>query len=319
MEIIEKVEQPAAVTIGKFEALHLGHMSMINAVEQYSKQNGLCSAVVSFTPNPVKILFDPDYKQLLTEKEKAYLLNISGVDFWVPYRFDYKLAGKTPNDFFYCLKKEINFSAVLVGEDFRFGKNREGTVKSLIEFGMNMDINIVTVPYLSVTGSDYHKISTSQIRDYLCDGKIKEANQLLGKPFFIMETVKKGRQLGRSIGFPTANLHPPEDKLLPPNGVYAANVIVKGKKYSGITNIGFNPTVSEKQIPKAETFIFNFNEDIYDEEIIVELLDFIRYERTFNGLGELKAQIKSDTDAVQKATSFLSGFETGTKENDASG
>ena len=298
MKTINKSSTPMAVTLGKFEAMHLGHASMIEATVEYAKSEGLNSGVLSFVPNPIQVLSDPKYKPLFTEKEMSTLLADSGINYWIPYPFSRELAKKNPRDFCMLLKTGFNCRAILVGQSFRFGHNREGTIETLTTFGRELGMEIITVPYRLAHEAGKpgaaEKISTSQIRAFLSNGKIEEANKLIGRPFFIVGTVQKGRQLGRSIGFPTANLHPAEDKFLPPNGVYKAKVTVGGSTYYGVTNIGTNPTVAEKQAHKAETFIFDFDEDIYGEEIMVELHTFIRPERVFKGLDELKRQIRSD-------------------------
>jgi len=282
-----------AITIGKFEALHLGHAHLINATVEYAKKNSLASAVMSFTnPHPAQVLFDSEYKPLLTTKEQAFLLE-NWVDLWIPYPFSNSFAQISAKKFCEILQNKYNCAALVVGENFRFGHKREGTAESLQAFG----IDVCVVPHLQL---DSEKISTSQIRKHLVDGDLDEANKLLGFPFPIIGVVAEGRKLGRTIGFPTANINLSGDKLLPPNGVYASKIKIPSRdaEYFGITNIGVNPTVTDEKVRKAETFIFDFDEDIYGEEILVQLCRFIRPEQSFSGVDALKLQIAKDVKAA---------------------
>ena len=290
------------ITVGKFEALHLGHDLLIKSTADYARLHGLTSAVLSFAPHPAQVLYDCGYKPLYSKEEQAFLLKPYHIDRWIPYPFDKDFAQLPPLAFCSILKEQLNCKALLVGEGFRFGRNREGTSKTLCPL-----LEVVTIPYHHLEGE---KISTSQIRELLAKGLIQEANKRLGRPFLIMGTVQKGRQLGRTMGFPTANIHPACDKFLPPDGVYATKITLGGLKKAagsplpGITNIGTNPTIKGAQSHKVETHIFDFDSDIYGEEVAVELYAFIRPEKTFSGLDELKRQIAAD---VKKAQNVLPG------------
>jgi len=285
------MEAKFAITVGKFEALHKGHMYLINETKKYAQANGLASAVMSFTePHPIQVLIDPSYKPLLTIREQGLLLE-GVVDKWIPYPFDIDFAKMLPEDFCMLLKSRFNCQALVVGENFRFGNNRQGTAQSLRDIGMD----VIEIPHFEMDGE---KVSTSQIRSYLLEGELKKANNLLGRCFSLVGEVKKGRQLGRTIGFPTANIHPPITKLLPPDGVYASNVKFGDMEKKSITNIGTNPTVSGDGMRKVESHILDFDGDIYDQEIVVELCRFIRAEHKFSGIRELKRQISEDVRAV---------------------
>jgi len=287
------------ITIGKFEALHQGHSHLIEKTIKYAQaRNDTCyrslaSAVLSFAPHPTQVLSDPKYKPLFSHEEQAFLLNQYDIDYWIPYPFDQNLAQLSPKAFCQRLQKQFNCKALFIGEGFRFGRNREGTAEKLHNLGQALGIEIITIPYRRLDNQT--KISTSQIRAYLAKGQIQASNKLLSRPFLILGTVQKGRQLGRTIGFPTANVHPADNKFLPPDGVYASKIIIGEEKKTGITNIGTNPTVADKQSRKVETHIFDFDSDIYGEKIIVELHTFIRPERTFDGIESLGQQIAADT------------------------
>ena len=289
-----------AITIGKFEALHRGHNYLITTTIEYARKHGLKSGVLSFVPHPARILVGDEYKPLYSKKEQAFLIENYDIDRWIPYPFDRDFAGMSPLDFCHMLRDELNCRALIVGEGFRFGRNREGTLNSF----RPLSIEVIEVPDCEV---ENEKVSTSQIRDYLAAGRVQEANKRLTRPFFIMGEVQKGRQIGRVIGFPTANMHPDDDKFLPPDGVYASGITVRGQALAGVTNIGTNPTVVRGSMRKVETHIFGFDADIYDEEVIVELYDFIRAERVFGGLEELKKQIAEDSEKAKRRMSFLEG------------
>ena len=292
------MEPKYAICVGKFEALHLGHAHLINSTIEYAKNNGLAAAVMSFTnPSPVQFLSDPGYKPLLSFREQAFLLD-GWVSRWIPYPFDDRLAKMGPEEFCHLLQEKYSCEALIVGENFRFGRNRQGNANSLRELGMK----VVEVPHIELEGE---KISTSQIRSNLVEGRLEEANRLLGRPFIVVGKVEKGRQLGRTIGFPTANVHPAEDKLLPVDGVYASRIIIPsmGVEKAGITNVGINPTVTGDGFRKVESFIFDFDGDIYGDEIVVQLCYFIRAEQSFNGIDELKAQIGANVEEAKRLLS----------------
>lgn len=285
-----RITDKTVITLGKFEALHLGHVQLISATLEYARLNDLASALLSFVPHPAQILGgapEDGYKPLFTEREKGLLLELYGLDHCISYPFDVALSRLSPLAFCGLLREQFNCVALIVGENFRFGYGREGTP------WMDLGVEVITVPMLQ-------EISTSQIRRFLSEGKIKEAKALMGRAFFIMGEVQRGRQLGRSIGFPTANIHPAADKFLPPKGVYASRVTLGSKTYSAVTNIGTNPTVADELDHKVETHIFNFDRDIYGLEISVEILEFIRPERAFSSLDELRLQIAVDAGAAVK-------------------
>lgn len=285
-----------AIAIGKFEALHKGHGILIESTVEYARSCGLSAVLMNFEPHPAKILFDKDYKPLYTRAEQGLLLDKYDIDHWIHFPFDRSLTEMPAGDFCRLLIDRYNCRALLAGEGFRFGRGREGTIELVRSIGLEAGLEAVTIPDIRLDGE---KISTSRIREHLANGRVKEANNLLGRNFFIMGKVQKGRQLGRTIGFPTANIHPGADKFLPPDGVYAATVIIGDISKAGVTNIGTNPTVADGQIRKVETNIFGFDGDIYGQDIVVELRDFIRPERVFKGVDELKRQIAEDASRVR--------------------
>lgn len=285
------------LTIGKFEGLHLGHQALIQKTVHHANLLGISSAIMIFSPHPNIYFGDTGYKPLFTADEHAHILDSMGINHAFAYPFDEKLTNLLPKDFCNIIFTDFKAKMVIVGENFRFGKNRIGDIAFLKSEAASYNANIQALPDITANET---KISTSQIRNFLANTKLKEACLQLGFPFFIMGTIAKGKQLGRTIGFPTLNIYPPEDKFLPLDGVYATHTTINGIKYRSITNIGLRPTVdSTTKIRSVETHLLNYNGNgLYDKHCKVELLKFIRPEYRFNSLDELKAQIEKDIRSV---------------------
>ncbi|MCL2015323.1 MAG: bifunctional riboflavin kinase/FAD synthetase [Defluviitaleaceae bacterium] len=298
MQAIVSSQKETVIAIGKFEALHKGHVHLITTTVEYAKNYGLKSCVLHFVPNPIKILYDSGYKSLFSKEEYNLLLANYGLDYSIPYTFDSSVAQLSPAAFCSIIKEQFSCKTLIVGEEFRFGQDRAGNAELLSGLSAKLDMQIVVVPIVKLA-DDSEKISTSQIRRYLAQSQIRQANKILASPFLVMGTVTKGRQLGRTIGFPTANIMPPPDKFLPPNGVYVTQVLLDGKRLNAITNIGTNPTVTSETNCKVETHIFNFDQDIYGKQLIVEFYEFIRPETTFSGITELQQQMQADADIAR--------------------
>jgi len=277
-------EQGCVITVGKFEAIHLGHRALIEKVINRAKETGHASVVVIFRPHPFTYLRHPDYKPIFTIQERVELLTELGVEHVMILRFDSKFAARKATQF--CSKLTGDFKAreIVVGEGYRFGHNREGTVETLKgKRGLivhavpllsdpekevasqpnNLIGGAILTPRQSFATQNFATplgkgvappsqtnnlvggaINTSNIRKLLEAGNFRDAAQLLGFPFFVAGEVTKGRQLGRVLGFPTLNIYPPPEKFLPENGVYETNVIVNGVSVRGITNVGLRPTVT---------------------------------------------------------------------------
>jgi riboflavin kinase/FMN adenylyltransferase len=274
------------ITIGKFEGIHLGHRALLQEVSNRAKAESLQSAALIFKPHPFKFLYDKDYKPIFTEHEREKLLR-GFVNDIITLNFDSELVSMKASDFCKKLFTEINAREIVVGENYRFGNKREGTTKTLHEAAAEHNAKIRVI-------KNVDNISTSDIRSLLCENKFKEASRLLGFPFFIEGTVEKGRQLGRVLGFPTLNIYPPEDKFLPMYGVYKTRAIIDGKTMAGITNIGIRPTVDDSAKLSVETHVPDLTDELYGHQIKVEFLEFIRAEKRFENLDELKLQIKED-------------------------
>jgi len=298
-----------ALTIGKFEGIHLGHRTLLSQITEQAKTYGLTPAVMVFEPHPYIFFGKNPYAPLYTPAERDIILHNLGIDTIIHCQFNDDFAALSPNDFCKKVFTELHANIVIVGENFCFGKGRAGDVVFLQQeakkYAATVQIVQTCSPADSICVDDnlsHNAISTSSIRKMLDVCKIKEANQMLGSPFFVSGIVEMGKQLGRTIGFPTLNIYAGQaTKYLPPNGVYATQTTIRGTDiYPSITNIGIRPTVNDSPtLPSIETFLLNYNgTDLYGEHVKVELLDFIRAERHFASLHELKAQIDRDISAI---------------------
>jgi len=299
MEIIRGNEMPVdcVLTIGKFESIHLGHQALIKEVIFHAGQNELVSAVMFFDPHPYVVLGDSEYKPLLTEIERSYLLENLGLDYLLVRPFDRDFAALSPETFCDEIFCDYKARVVIVGEGYRFGYQREGTVSLLQERAKVFGAVVKIVP--SVDRWEKGKVSTSHIRNLLTANELSEVQQLLGFPFFVMGVTQRGRQLGRELGFPTLNIYP-NGKFLPEDGVYVTLTDIDGIPYPGVTNIGLRPTVSpHSKTRSVETHLLDFPEKVasqefYGQHIKTEFLHFIRPERKFASLEDLKTQLIID-------------------------
>ena len=272
------------VALGKFEGLHKGHMLLINKVLQLSHEAGKQSVVFSIDM--------PGTKRIYTIPERDRLLEELGIDWNVTCEFTKKFAAMKPETFIKdVLVERLHPEYVVVGNDFRFGKNRQGDVTMLQEYGTRYGFEVLAFEKLREQGTI---ISSSYIREQIEQGAVDVVREYMGRPYSISGLVQYGKQLGATIGFPTANLIPTEEKLLVPNGVYETRVTVNNQHYRGVTNVGDNPTVDADHKIKVETNILDFNENLYGTCLKIEFLRQIRKEIKFDSIEALKNQIKSD-------------------------
>lgn len=273
------------VALGKFEGLHKGHMLLINKVLQLSHETGKQSVVFSIDM--------PGTKRIYTIPERDRLLEELGIDFNVTCEFTKKFASMKPEIFIReVLVERLHPEYVVVGNDFRFGKNRQGDVTMLESFGNEYGYEVLSFEKLREKGT---VISSSYIREQIEQGNVNMVHDYMGRPYSISGIVQYGKQLGASIGFPTANLIPTEEKLLVPNGVYETTVMIDNKRYRGVTNVGDNPTVDEDKKIKVETHVLDFAGNLYGKYLKIEFIRQIRKEIKFDSIEALKNQIKSDT------------------------
>lgn len=278
----------SAVALGKFDGMHQGHQTLLKKIVD----NSMELQSVMFTFDPQIHALSGKKKMIYTSEERKYILEKQNLDVLVEYPFTKEFAALSPELFVkQILVEKLDAKYVVVGEDFHFGYKREGDAGLLSKLGKKYGFDVEIMPKLK---SHNEKVSSSEIIKLLDRGKVKEANQLLGHPFFIKGEVIYGQQLGRTIDIPTANLAMDPLKLVPKHGVYGVKVICKEKTYKGICNIGVKPTVKGVHAPGAETYIFQFADNIYGEELVVELLEFIRPEKKFASLEELVEQMQKD-------------------------
>ena len=289
----------AVITIGTFDGLHDGHRKIISQLKEVAQKINGTTVVITFFPHPRHVLSNTENKVFIlnTLEEKIALLQAEGIENLVIVPFTNEFSSMDAeayiSDF---LVNSFHPHTIIIGYDHRFGKNRTGNFELLKEGEKKYGYEVVEITAQQLNDI---AISSTKIRQKLSEGDIIAANSLLGYAYFFSGKVVKGDQLGRTIGFPTANLEIAEkEKLIPGNGVYAVDVMIKDIKIKGMMNIGFRPTLGGI-IRKIEVNIFDFNEDIYDQNITVSLKKKLRDERKFNGLEELKIQLGNDALAAK--------------------
>mgnify|MGYP006166182719 CR=1 FL=1 len=280
------------ITLGTFDGVHIGHQSILKKLVN-DKEKELESVVLTFFPHPRMVLKQDDSIKLLnTIDEKAELLENSGIDHLIVHPFDTTFSNLTAEEFVKdILVDKLNVQKIIIGHDHRFGKNRTADIHDLIAFGEKYNFE---VEQISAKEIDEISISSTKIRKALLNGNIKLANQYLGHSYSIFGQVIDGKKIGRTIGFPTANIKIEESyKLLPKNGVYIVSSSIKDQLFYGMMNIGNNPTIGEND-QSIEVHFFNLNEEIYNQKIKIVFLEYIRDEKKFNSIGELQSQLEND-------------------------
>ena len=282
-----------AITIGTFDGVHIGHRKILQRLINSAKELDLRSTVLTFFPHPRMVLQkDSDIKLLNTLEEKKQILEEMGLDYLIVHPFTMEFSRLSATEFVRdILVNELKAKKIVIGYDHRFGRNRNANINDLMAFGGTLDFEVEEIPAQLI---DDVSVSSTKIRKALEEGDIKTANEYLGYNYLLTGTIKKGRGLGKQIDFPTANLHIEEPyKLIPKNGVYVVKAKYNGKLVHGMMNIGFNPTVDGKNRHK-EIHFFDFNEDLYDKKIQVEMLDRIRDEIKFDSVEALREQLQKD-------------------------
>ena len=289
-----------AAVIGNFDGVHQGHRYILDELKEVAARECLQPLAITFDKHP-RELFDPSFtpRYLTTLQERLDLLKGEVKNVKV-LTFNKALASVTARDFMErILRDEMGVKVLLLGYDNRFGKrNAEEDYETYKRYGEELGIKVLLAKPVDVNGV---RVSSSQVRHAVAEGRMEETAVCLGRPYSITGEVSEGHKEGRRIGFPTANILPPADKIMPPNGVYAANVVLDGKRYKAMTNIGTRPTyqsVFTDETVTIETNIFDFNEDIYGKEITVEFLRKVRDEKHFDSPDALKAQIEKDKEGI---------------------
>jgi len=284
---------PTVLTIGTFDGIHIGHKKILDRLLNTAKNQKLQSLVLTFFPHPRMVLQkDSNIKLIHTIDERANILDTLGLDNLIIQPFSKEFSRLSATEFVRdILVHQLNVKHIIVGYDHRFGRNRTANIDSLKEFG---EIYNFKVEEISAQDIDAVAVSSTKIRNALAGGNLQTANAYLGAAFQLNGRITKGKGIGKTINFPTANILISEEyKIIPKNGVYIAKAIIDNKTYLGMMNIGNNPTVNGTS-QSIEIHLFNFNQDIYNKDISVELLKRIRSEHKFASIDSLKQQLVKD-------------------------
>lgn len=281
------------LTLGTFDGVHIGHKKILERITENTENGKYESLVLTFFPHPRMVLQEKSEIRLLnTIGEKIKLLEATGIENLIVHPFNESFSRLTAEEFVRTiLVEKFQIQKIIIGHDHRFGRNRTANIDDLIAFGIEYGFE---VEQISAEEIQDVSVSSTKIRKALNEGNMALANEYLGYNYFLNGTIVKGKQLGRTIGFPTANINIEEDyKLIPKIGVYVVKATINDESLFGMMNIGFNPTVNgEKQT--IEVHLFNFDKDIYDQNIEVSLLHYIRDEQKFSSVDALKAQLHQD-------------------------
>ena len=284
------MEKGCAVALGFFDGVHVAHQKIIESAVCYAKLNNLSPIALSFDKSPLEVLSDENVHYLTSRDDKAQIISSLGAKAeFLPT--DKKLLSMEAEDFIEnVLVGKYNIKYAVCGYNYRFGKKGRGDTDLLIKEGKRLGFDVFVSPCKMHDGES---ISSSRIRNLLENGNVILSNILLGRNFFVKGIVEEGKKLGRTLGFPTANVYMDEKTVKLKNGVYKTLVTIDDESFTAITNVGTNPTVCDKSL-RAETYIPDFCKDLYGKEIKIEFLDFIREEKKFDSIEELTGQIKKD-------------------------
>ena len=298
MKIIRSIaafnsSEKTIVTIGTFDGIHIGHQKILKDLIRTAKKENKKSVLLTFFPHPRMVLQkDVSIRLINTIEEKSSLLEKMGLDYLIIHPFSQEFSRLSALDFVRnILVNQLNTSRLIIGYDHHFGKNREGNIHQLREYSLLYDFEVEEIPAQDI---DNVSVSSTKIRTALKEGRLKTANNYLGYNYMLNGTIVNGKKLGGKIGFPTANLDIKEPyKLIPKTGVYIIKTIIDDVLYTGMMNIGFNPTVKGK-CQTIEAHLFDFNKDLYGRKVTIELLFFLREEQKFNSIEDLIIQLNLD-------------------------
>ena len=296
---LKTVPGPTRLAIGVFDGVHLGHQAVIGRAVHSAKLAGGSTVVVTFHPHPVRVLRPEKAPRLLTSTQhKIQLIRSLGVDALLILDFTLEFSKTPPEIFIEKLAEGSNeLRQICVGQEWSFGANRTGSVRLLEDLSPKLGFELGSVPPVLVGDQ---VVSSTLIRSAIERGDLKFAASLLGREFTILGTVSEGKQLGRSLGFPTANLRTHNEQF-PPNGVYAAKAWFDGKEYGGVVNIGVRPTIEHQAGERLlELHLFDFDREIYGLDVEVAFLEYLRPEEKFSGIDKLQDQIRRDAKRAQR-------------------
>jgi riboflavin kinase / FMN adenylyltransferase len=283
------------VTIGTFDGVHQGHASLIRRVKEVASELGGETLILTFFPHPRMVLYPEEHgvELLSTSNEKIQLLEEAGVDHLVIHPFDKEFSEYSADDFVRkILVKKLKVHKLVIGYDHRFGRDREGNFNDLLKLSAKYGFIVEKIPEKDVNEI---AVSSSRVRNALKEGDVATARAFLGRPYSFTGTVIKGNKIGRTIGFPTANIQIPESyKLIPADGVYVVEVDLNNERFRGMLNIGKRPTIEMNGERSIEVYLIDFDREIYGSELRVHLLERIRADKKFADLDALRKQIHSD-------------------------
>lgn len=304
LDAIGEIQNPV-VTIGTFDGVHLGHQKILQTLKEEAESVQGESVLLTFYPHPRMVLFPESHglKLLQTQAEKIEKLEKNGLQNLVVYPFSFEFSRLTALEFVRdILVNKLHVRKIVIGYDHQFGKNREGSIAYLKDIADTYEFEVIEIPAQDI---DEVNVSSTKIREALLQGDVQRANMFLGEPYQLSGTVIRGRALGRTIGFPTANIEVNTDiKLIPGIGVYAVEVLVDGQVYRGMLNIGIRPTVVSTDFVNLEVHILDFHHDIYDKSITVRFIERVRDEQKFESVDALKEQLKNDEKVVRASAVF---------------
>ena len=292
------IAEPTVVSIGKFDGLHCGHKKLVAEMMKY-RTDGRKAAMFTFSQPPGTLVRGRAQNVIMTNEEREHILAEAGLDYLVEYPFDEEVRSMDPERFIAeILVEKMNAKIIVTGPDCRFGYKAAGNSEMMEKLSSKYGYRYIVVE--KEKDADCHIISSTYIRDLLAEGMIAKANSLLGYRYFISGVVEHGKAIGHKRLYPTANLVPPPEKHLPRYGVYVSRVTVEGKVYGGLSNVGRKPTIEGKNPPGVETYLYDFDGNLYGKELKVELLDVVRPEIKFSSIEELKAQLDYDVKACRE-------------------
>lgn len=286
------LQEPCAVTIGKFDGFHKGHQALLHAIKQAAQEKGLKTVVFTFATSP-RLVLAGESSAIMTSAEKASYLEKLGIDYLIEYPFTDEVRTMEPKQFVKeLLLGKLHMRFLAVGEDFHFGYRRGGDCRLLKILAEKMQFHLAIYSKLKYNEKD---ISSSYIREKLCAGQMEEAREMLGRPYRLGGEVEHGKALGRTIGFPTLNIVPDPNKAPVPNGVYFTTVYVDQREYRGVANIGLQPTVDIHRF-LLEVHVLDYDQMIYGKQVYVDLYHFHRPEKRFDSIDALTRQLRADTE-----------------------
>ena len=295
-----EIQRPTVLTLGVFDGLHLGHQLIMRTVVERARAVGAVPTVITFDPHPRAVLHSESAPPLLqTFDQKIEALGVLGIEQTIVVRFTEEFAAIRAEDFLSdVVVDRLHAKEVYLGKGFAFGHNREGNIELLKRMGAELGFVAGEVAEVKLRGC---RVSSSKIRQLLAAGQVNLARRMLGRPYGVEGRVERGAERGHKLGFPTANLHP-HNRVIPRNGVYVTGTLIDGQWRRSVTNVGLRPTFADATEPSVETYVMNWDGDLYGDVVRVRFLYRLRDERKFSSVEQLKTQIMLD---VKRANSYF--------------